>query len=299
MLADRLAHVGVHLHHVAGCEIGLGIEQREGPLLLGQIDRGQIGRAGDGVHPDFGLPGCLGRAIAQAKHQKRVGKAGNAQTDAALVLRLGFLLGQGEAAGVNHIVHHPDRQAHQIIQRLGVKQGLGRERIADQRRKVHRAQKAGAIGRQGLLAAGVGGGDRLDIAQIVHRVDAVDEDHAGLGEVIGVAHDAVPQVARLHGLEDLAAELQFPRPISLHRIHERIGDKDRQVEHPQAGRVFLGLDEGLDVGMVAAHGGHHRAAARACRHDGAAHRIPDIHEGQGPRGIGGDAFHLGAARADG
>jgi len=51
--------------------------------------------------------------------------------------------------------------------------------------------------------------------------------------------------------------------------------------------------------VIAAHGGHHRPAPAARRHDGAAHRIPDIHEGQGAGGVGGHPLHLGPARADG
>ena len=42
--------------------------------------------------------------------------------------------------------------------------------------------------------------------------------------------------------------------------------------------------------MVAAHGCHHRAAAIARAHDGAAHRVPHIHEGERPRGVRPHAF---------
>ena len=61
---------------------------------------------------------------------------------------------------------------------------------------------------------------------------------------------------------------------------------------------MLGVDEVFDVGMIAAHGAHHGAAPRARRHDGAAHRIPHIHEAQGARGVGADAHHGRALRPE-
>ncbi len=51
--------------------------------------------------------------------------------------------------------------------------------------------------------------------------------------------------------------------------------------------------------MITTHRRHHRAAARAGRHDGAAHGVPDVHEGQGPRGIRAHAVNGSATRADG
>jgi len=63
---------------------------------------------------------------------------------------------------------------------------------------------------------------------------------------------------------------------------------------PQYMAVALGVDEGLDVGMVAAQRGHHRAAARAGGKQRGAHGIPDLHERHRPRGDGADAFCLRA-----
>ena len=53
--------------------------------------------------------------------------------------------------------------------------------------------------------------------------------------------------------------------------------------------------------MVAAQRGHHGAAARAGRHDGAAHGVPHVHEADRARGVGADALHqraLGAQRGE-
>ncbi|MPL67195.1 hypothetical protein SDC9_12885 [bioreactor metagenome] len=295
---DRRAHILVHLQHVAGGEVFLGVEERKGAFLLRNLDRGEIARPGDLVHPALGLRRRLVRAIAQPEHQQRVGQPGYAQTDAALVHRLLGLLRQREARGVDDVVHHPHRGTHQPIERHRIKLRCRGERIGDQPRQVDRAEQAGAIGRQRLLATGVGRRDLLAVTEVVHLVDAVDEDHARLGVVIGRAHDPVPQIARLHGVIDLAGEFQIPGPIGLHRRHEGIGHQNREVEHPQPRRILLRGHELLDVGVVAAHRRHHRAAARAGRHDRATHRVPDIHEGQRARGVGGDTLHLGAARAD-
>ncbi len=51
--------------------------------------------------------------------------------------------------------------------------------------------------------------------------------------------------------------------------------------------------------MVAAHRRHHRAAAIAGAHDGAAHRVPHIHKGERPRSVGADAFDRRAFGAEG
>ncbi len=299
MVPDGLAHVVIHGPHGAGGKIFVRVEQRESALFLRQLHRGQIGGAGDAVQPALGLTRRLLGAVAQPHHQQRIGKPGDPQTDAALVLRLFGLRGQRKARGIHHIVHHPHGGGHQIVQ-IGLGDlGARLERLAHQTRKVDRPQQAGAIRRQRLFATGVGGGDLLDIGQIVGLIDAVDEDHARFGVIIGGLHDAVPQIPRLHGLVDLAAELQIPRGIRLHRFHERIGDQHRQVEHAQPGAVGFGGDELFDVGMVAAHRGHHRAAAAACGHDGAAHGVPDIHEAQRAGGIGSHAAHRRALGPDG
>ena len=177
--------------------------------------------------------------------------------------------------------------------------GVVFERLGDQTGKVDRAQQAGAIGRQRLLATGVGGGNGLAIVQVVGGIDAVDKDHARLGVVIGRLHDLVPQVPRLHGLIDLAAENEVPRAVGLHSLHEGVGDQHGHVEHAQTRGVGFGGDEILHIRVVAAHGRHHRAPARACGHDSAAHRVPDIHEGQRARGIRRDAQHIRAAWPNG
>ena len=54
--------------------------------------------------------------------------------------------------------------------------------------------------------ARVGGADVLAPPVVVHLVDAVDEDEARLGEVVGGRHDDVPHAPRRQGLVDLAGD---------------------------------------------------------------------------------------------
>ena len=84
------------------------------------------------------------------------------------------------------------------------KRGLVGERVAHELGQVDRAEQAGAVGRQRLLAAGIGGADVLAPPVVVHLVDPVDQDETRLGEVVGRGHDPVPQLPRADVAVDLA-----------------------------------------------------------------------------------------------
>ena len=95
-IADAvLADLGLDLvrqarGEVAAGKIQVGVEQREGAALLGQLDRGLVGGVAHGLG-DAGRHGAgFGRVVAQAQHDERVAEAGEAEADAALVGR--FLL---------------------------------------------------------------------------------------------------------------------------------------------------------------------------------------------------------------
>ena len=201
-----------------------------------------------------------------------------------------LLLGQRELRDVDDIVHHPHAIRHQCPQLVEIEPGLRRKRRVDQPRQVDRSQQTSAVGRQGLLAARIGRLDRLAIPEIVAAIDAVDKDHAGLGIGIGRAHDLVPQLARRQDLGDGAGKRQFPGRVFFDRLHKGVGRQHREIEHAQPAGFALGVDKGFDVGMVAAQGRHHRAAAIAGAHDRAAHRVPHIHKRQRPGGVGADPF---------
>jgi hypothetical protein len=150
--------------------------------------------------------------------------------------------------------------------------------MLDELGKVYRTEQAGAERRKRLLTARVRGVDGLAVVEVVTRVDAVDEHDARLGEIVGRAHDALPQRARRQRAVDLAAEPEVPRAVIAHGSEEIIGDEHRQVEVAQSPRLGLRIDEGFDVGVIAAQCRHHGAAAAAGRHDGAAHGVPHFHE---------------------
>ncbi len=198
--------------------------------------------------------------------------------------------------------------------------------------EVHRAEQAGAVRRQRLFAARVGGADVLAPPVIVHLVDLVDQDETRFGIVIGGCHDQVPEPACRDGLVDLAGHLanvvgdvalgarpvapddlgvrililvvvgrehQIPRLILFHRLHELVGNQARQIELTQAPVLALGADEVAHVRMSDVEGAHLRAAPAAGRGHGEAHGIEDIHERQRTGGIGAGATHERALRAQG
>ena len=147
----------------------------------------------------------------------------------------------------------------------------------------------------------------------------IEEQHAGLGVVIGGAHDLVPQVARAqlavdpepaavglrHGIRsggflcfagrDLVH--QFHQAVGLHGLHEGIGHADRDVEVLQVA-VVLGVDEFFDVWMVTAQHRHLRAAPRSGRFHRLAGAVEYVHITHRPGGVALGASHPCAARAN-
>ena len=209
--------------------------------------------------------------------------------------------GKGIVRDVDGVVEHPDRDRNQCRELVDIDFGRVAERFAHKARQIDGAQQTGAVRRQGLLAARIGGVDGLAVIEIIGAVDAVDEDHARLGIGVGAAHDLVPQRAGRNGLEAGAAEDELPGRVLFHRLHEGIGDQDREIEHAQAPRLALGVDEGFDIRVIATQRRHHRAAAIARTHDGAAHGVPHIHEGKRARRIRAHTLYrraLGAQRRE-
>ena len=269
-------------------QVGLPVVERKGALLAGQRHRRQIGGAPEAPHPKLGQAHRLGRAVAHAAHDQGIGQTGDAEADAALgqgFLTLGL---QGKFRDVDGVVEHPQRHRDQVVERLQIEARAFGEGIADQAGQIHRPEQTGPVGRQRLFAAGIGGTDLLAVVKVVQTIDAVDEDHAGLGAVVGRPHDAVPERPGAQGLQGFACEPQGPVGIFPNRLHEGVGDQDREVEPAQPRRVALGIDEGLDIRMVAAQRAHHGAAPGAGAHDGPAHGVPDVHEAERARGIGPD-----------
>ena len=184
--------------------------------------------------------------------------------------------------------------------------------LFDKTGQINRPQTTTPVGRQRLLGAGIGRLDRLAVVQVVVPVHAVEEQDAGLGVAVGRAHDLVPQVARAHRAVDPQAVWplsgfrfapglrlvdQVNGQVLLDGGHEFVGDADRDVEVGEVALV-LGVDEILDVGVVAAQHAHLRAAARAGRFDGFTGAVEDAHVRHRPAGARLRALHLGALGPD-
>ena len=287
---NQREHISIELAHALPGEVGLAVEQREGTLLGRDMRRGDIGGAVDQPGPALGDVGRVRRAIARSHHHQRVRQPGQAEADASLGVGLAPLLLQGKSRGVDGVVEHAHRDADQFGECRLVDVGGRGERVAHQRREVDRAEQAGAVGRQRLLRAGIGRANGLAVIEVVAGVDAVDEQHAWLGIVVGGLHDAVPQPACPDGAVGHAAEHQRPLAVRRHGGHEGVGGEHGEVEVAQPAGFALGGDERLDVWMVAAHRRHHRPAPRAGGHDGAAHAVPHVHESERSRCVRADAF---------
>ena len=73
------------------------------------------------------------------------------------------------------------------------------------------------------------------------------------------------------------------------RLDESVGDEHREVEIREPPLLALGVDEGLDIRVVAGERRHHGAAALTGGLDRLAHGVPDIHERHGAGCVGADA----------
>ena len=195
---------------------------------------------------------------------------------------------------VEDVVKHA--HGHVGVAREGglVKSCAGLERVEHEARHVDGAKAAAAVRRQRLLAAGIGGGDGLAVRQVVVDVDAIEEEHTRLGVVVGRSHDLVPQLARRQRAVDPEPVIALPCTVGplpragcgavhlldgrvrLHGLHEGIGQADGNVEVGEITPV-LGVDELLDVRVVAAKHPHLRAAARAGGFHGFAGAIEHPH----------------------
>ena len=292
MLCNCIAHISVHLLHRATGQIALSVKQRKRPLFFCQINRGQIGRTGNLMHPGLSLRRRFYGSITQPNHEQSIGQPGHPKANPALGLSLALLRLQWETAGIHHIIHHPNRGCDQIGQDRLIQLGLSTKRIRDQTRHIDRSQQTGSIGRQGLLTARIGGRDGFAIIEVIGLIDPIDKDHTWFGKFKGGIHDLIPKLHRPQTVIDLPLKNQIPRLIGLDRRHKGIRDQNRDIKHPQTRRIAFCGNEIQNIRVITAHSRHHRAAPAACRHNRAAHSIPNIHKGEGARGIRSNALHL-------
>ena len=198
-------HLGTLAQHRAG-DRELLVHDRRRPLLAGELEPRLPARDRHLARDVVGEGDRLRRAVLHAEHRDRRAEAQEPHAVAALAGDLVPLAAERQAVDLDHVVEHAREGAHHLAVLVPVEARLVRERPAHEARQVDRAEQAGAVGRQRLLAAGIGGADVLAPPVVVHLVDAVDEDEPGLGEIVGGRHDDVPQAARRQRLVDLAGD---------------------------------------------------------------------------------------------
>ena len=185
----------------ARCEVvaaqkEIGVEQRKRTALARKLDRRVVGGVAQCLRDAPRHRERLRRVVAQPEHRERIAEPREAEAHAALAARFVVLLRQRPYRHVEHVVEHANGDAREIRETRIVEARVLVERVDDEARQVDRAEAATAIGGQRLLATRIGRSDRLAIRQVVVAVDRVEEQHAGLGVVIGRSHDLVPQLAR-------------------------------------------------------------------------------------------------------
>ena len=191
-------------------------------------------------------------------------------------------------------------------------------------------------GGSGCSPHGIGGADVLAPPVVVHLVDAVDQDEARLGEIVGGGHDDVPHAPRRQRLVDPAGhqavlvddvalvrrplapdELAAGRSGPACRPRTRCASSGNASFQSRSSRTAcmnssvissdrlnwrrrpfsrLARMKSIDVGMADVERAHLRAAPAAGRGHGEAHLVVDIHERQRPGGVGAGARDVGAAR---
>ena len=281
VFADLVADVfGQAGGHARGEEL-VRVEEREGALFAGDAGRGAVGGVAHVAGEGGGEVAGLGTVVAHAQQDQRVAEPGEAEADAALVGGLLGLLWQGPDRGGEHVVEHPHGGRDGVGEGRVVETRVLGEGVADEFCEVDAAETAAAVIGDRDLAAGIGRLDLLAVMQVVVGVDAVEEEHAGLGGLKGVAHDDAPELAGADGGVDPEAVVALMRAVGdlggagaglvdklelavgLDRFHERIGHADRDVEVVELAGLAFGRDEFHDVGVVAAQHAHLRAAPGA------------------------------------
>src|SRR5450759_229966 len=183
------------------------LEVGEHAALAGQLLAGRAGLVVDEAHDIAGdLAGVFG-VVGHLEAQQHIGEPHDPETDLAVAFGHPLDLGQRVAIDVDDVVEKAHGGAHDAAQGTVIDVAVGHHPA-----EVDGAQVAALVGQQGLLAAGVGALDLAELRRGVVRIDAVDEDDAGVAVLPG---------ERDHGLEHLAGA-QAAYHLAGARVDQRV-----------------------------------------------------------------------------
>ena len=250
----------------------------------------------------FGELDRLARAVLHAEQRHRAAKTQKAHAVTTLTQDLVALPFERQAVDLDYVIEHAGEYFDHLAILSPIELRLGGEWTTHEARQIHRTQQARAVGRQRLLTARIGRTNVFAEPVVVHLVDTVDQDEPGLSEIVGGGHDDVPHTTRRQRLVDLAGdetrliddevfvvrpvapnelrlvlqirlvgfvfltkdrEGELPFEIIAHRMHELVGDQQRQVELTQATVLALGANELHRIRVSDVEGAHLRAATTA------------------------------------
>ena len=174
--------------------------------------------------------------------------------------------------------------AHRALQRLPVNRGRAGAIRRNVRAQVDRAEAAVLVRSQPLFAARVG---RLQVVQMrdgVAAVGRVDKERARFAVVVGVPDDRGEQVARPDRLGNraIARVAQVEVAVILDRMHELVGERDRNVEIGDRALFGLAADELVNIGVIDPQHAHIGAAPRSSLRDLAESLVVDAQKADRP-----------------
>ena len=77
-----------------------------------------------------------------------------------------------------------------------------------------------------VMNVGICGSDLLDVPQVVHAVDRVDEEHAWFSPVPGRSHQRFPGFAGIQLLVGLTPEASLERLARIQAFHELVSHRN-------------------------------------------------------------------------
>ncbi len=223
--------------------------------------------------------------IGQVHLDQEIRETHDAQSDPPVALGDGLDFRKRVAIHVQHIVEEAHGQPRRLAQSVEIDPRIQR-RTGEKLAQIDGAERAGLIGQQRLLAAGIRRLDPADMRGGIAAVDGIQEHDTRLAGLPGRFHQPIEDLAGLEASHLLLGMRIDQRIVAVpfERPHERIREADGEIEVDQLLRVLLGGDEVENVRVVDAQYSHVRAAAGAALLDDLGRHVEDAHEGDGAGG---------------